>query len=89
VGTAGFAEHGIPAEGDAGALPVKLICKAAEGVPARLGRVIEEFQMVISHVVRSAISSLASKRGSPCMSIPMYRLQYLSSESIDVCVMRL
>ena len=48
LGPAGFAEHGIPTEGDAGGLSVKLICKAGEGVLARLGRVNGEFQMVIT-----------------------------------------
>ena len=48
MGPAGFAEHGIPTEGDAGGLSVKLICKAGEGVLARLGRVNGEFQMVIT-----------------------------------------
>jgi L-fucose isomerase-like protein len=47
LGPAGFSEHGIPTEGDAGGLSVKLICKAGEGVLARLGRVKGEFQMVI------------------------------------------
>jgi L-fucose isomerase-like protein len=49
LGPAGFAEHGIPTEGDAGGLSVRLICKAGEGVLARLGRVNGEFQMVITH----------------------------------------
>lgn len=48
LGPAGFAEHGIPTEGDAGGLSVRLICKAGEGVLARLGRVNGEFQMVIT-----------------------------------------
>lgn len=48
LGPAGFAEHGIPTEGDAGGLSVKLICKAGEGVLARLGRVDGKFQMVIT-----------------------------------------
>jgi L-fucose isomerase-like protein len=48
LGPAGFAEHGIPTEGDAGGLSVKLICKVGEGVLARLGRVNGEFQMVIT-----------------------------------------
>ena len=47
LGPAGFAEHGIPTEGEAGGLSVKLICKVGEGVLARLGRVNGEFQMVI------------------------------------------
>lgn len=49
LGPAGFAEHGIPTEGEAGGLSVKLVCKVGEGVLARLGRVNGEFQMVITH----------------------------------------
>ncbi len=52
LGPAGFSEHGIPTEGEAGGLSVKLICKAGEGVLVRLGRVNGEFQMVI---VRASI----------------------------------
>jgi L-arabinose isomerase len=48
LGPAGFSEHGIPTEGEAGGLSVKLICKVGEGVLARLGRVNGEFQMVIA-----------------------------------------
>jgi L-fucose isomerase-like protein len=48
LGPAGFAEHGIPTEGEAGGLSVKLICKVGEGVLARLGRVGGEFRMVIT-----------------------------------------
>ncbi len=48
LGPAGFSEHGIPTEGGAGGLSVKLICKVGEGVLARLGRVNGEFQMVIT-----------------------------------------
>ncbi len=48
VGPAGFSEHGIPTEGMAGGLSVRLVCKAGEGVLARLGRVDGEFQMVIA-----------------------------------------
>src|SRR5262252_3907560 len=48
LGPAGFAEHGIPTEGEAGGLSVKLVCKVGEGVLARLGRVKGEFQMVIT-----------------------------------------
>jgi L-fucose isomerase-like protein len=47
-GPAGFSDHGIPTEGEAGGLSVKLICKVGEGVLARLGRVNGEFQMVIA-----------------------------------------
>jgi L-fucose isomerase-like protein len=48
LGPAGFSEHGIPTEGEAGGLSVKLICKVGEGVLARLGRVNGVFQMVIA-----------------------------------------
>jgi L-fucose isomerase-like protein len=48
LGPAGFSEHGIPTEGEAGGLSVKLVCKVGEGVLARLGRVNGEFQMVIT-----------------------------------------
>ncbi len=48
LGPAGFAEHGIPTEGEAGGLAVKLVCKVGEGVLARLGRVKGEFRMVIA-----------------------------------------
>ncbi len=47
VGPAGFAEHGIPTEGEAGGLSVKLTCKAGEGILARLGRNNGEFEMAI------------------------------------------
>jgi len=48
LGPAGFSEHGIPTEGEAGGLSVRLVCKVGEGVLARLGRVNGEFQMVIT-----------------------------------------
>jgi L-fucose isomerase-like protein len=48
LGPAGFAEHGIPTEGQAGGLAVRLVCKVGEGVLARLGRVSGELQMVIA-----------------------------------------
>ncbi len=48
LGPAGFAEHGIPTEGEAGGLSVRLICKVGEGVLARLGRINGEFRMAIT-----------------------------------------
>lgn len=48
LGPAGFSEHGIPTEGEAGGLSVRLICKVGEGVLTRLGRVNGEFQMAIT-----------------------------------------
>ncbi len=49
LGPAGFSTHGIPTEGKAGGVSVKLICKVGEGVLARLGRVNGMFQMTIVH----------------------------------------
>ena len=48
LGPAGFAVHGIPTEGKAGGLSVKLVCKIGEGVLARLGRNDGQFEMVIT-----------------------------------------
>ena len=48
LGSAGFAEHGVPTEGKAGGLSVELVCKVGEGVLARLGRNDGEFEMVIT-----------------------------------------
>lgn len=47
VGPAGFAEHGIPTEGEAGGISVKLTCKPGEGVLARFGRNNGKFEMAI------------------------------------------
>jgi L-fucose isomerase-like protein len=47
-GPAGFAEHGIPTEGEAGGLSVQLICKPGEGIIAHLGRVNGEFELVVA-----------------------------------------
>ena len=47
LGPAGFAEHGIPTEGEAGGLSIKLVCKVGKGVLARLGRVDGRFTMVL------------------------------------------
>ena len=59
LGPAGFAEHGIPTEGTAGGLSVKLVCKVGEGVLSRLGRVNGEFRMVI---VRASIFEPPAKQ---------------------------
>jgi L-fucose isomerase-like protein len=48
LGPAGFSIHGIPTEGEAGGLSVSLLCKAGEGVLARVGRVEGRFTMVIT-----------------------------------------
>jgi len=49
LGPAGFAEHGIPTEGEAGGLSVKLVCKPGEGVLARLGRNNGHFELAVAH----------------------------------------
>ena len=48
VGPAGFAEHGIPTEGQAGGISVELVCKPGEGVLARLGRNDGHFELVVT-----------------------------------------
>jgi len=48
LGPAGFAEHGIPTEGEAGGISIKLVCKVGEGVLARVGRNEGQFEMVIA-----------------------------------------
>ena len=45
---AGFAGHGIPTEGSAGGLSVRLTCKPGPGVLARLGRTNGQFVMVLA-----------------------------------------
>ncbi|MGA2380471.1 MAG: hypothetical protein ABSG85_14310 [Spirochaetia bacterium] len=47
LGPAGFATHGIPTEGQAGGLSVRLVCKVGEGALARLGRVEGAFRMTV------------------------------------------
>ncbi len=48
IGPAGFAEHGIPTEGEAGGISIKLVCKSGEGVLAHLGRHTGQFEMIIA-----------------------------------------
>jgi L-fucose isomerase-like protein len=48
LGPAGFAEHGIPTEGEAGGISVDLVCKPGDGVLARLGRNDGNFELVIT-----------------------------------------
>lgn len=47
AGPAGFAEHGIPTEGKAGGLSVKLVCRPGEGVLAHLGRCDGRFELIV------------------------------------------
>jgi L-fucose isomerase-like protein len=64
VGPARFAEHGIPTEGEAGGLSVDLVCKAGEGVLARLGREDGEFVMVLTRcsIFEPSPEQLAERR---------------------------
>jgi hypothetical protein len=72
LGPAGFSEHGIPTEGEAGGLSVKLICKVGEGVLARLGRVNGEFQMVITRAsIFEPAADQVEKRLNEC-GIPFW-----------------
>jgi hypothetical protein len=72
LGPAGFSEHGIPTEGEAGGLSVKLICKVGKGVLARLGRVKGEFQMVITRAsIFEPAKNTVTKRLQEC-GIPFW-----------------
>ena len=64
IGPAGFAQHGIPTEGEAGGLSVKLVCKVGEGVLARLGRNSGQFEMVITRctIFEPPASKLEARR---------------------------
>lgn len=62
-GKAGFAEHGIPTEGEAGGLSVKLVCKPGRGVLARFGREDGQFVMTVTRcsVVEPSADELESR----------------------------
>jgi L-fucose isomerase-like protein len=69
---AGFAEHGIPTEGSAGGLSVKLTCKRGNGVLARLGRNNGEFEMVVTRcTVFEPDDEILEKRKLEC-GIPFW-----------------
>jgi L-arabinose isomerase len=71
-GPAGFAEHGIPTEGEMGGLSVSLVCKVGEGVLARLGRVKGEFQMAVTRCsIFEPPASQIEKRRLEC-NIPFW-----------------
>ena len=72
LGPAGFAEHGIPTEGEAGGLSIKLVCKVGEGVLARLGRNNGKFEMVITRCsIFEPPASELEKRKNEC-GIPFW-----------------
>jgi hypothetical protein len=64
LGPAGFAEHGIPTEGEAGGISIKLVCKVGEGVLARLGRNNGEFEMLITRctIYEPPVSQLEERK---------------------------
>jgi hypothetical protein len=70
LGPAGFAVHGIPTEGQAGGLSVKLVCKVGVGALARLGRTNGEFRMAVTRCSifeppRETLESRLSECGIP------------------------
>ena len=85
LGPAGFSEHGIPTEGEAGGLSVKLICKVGEGVLARLGRVNGGFQMVITRAsIFEPPADTLEKRLSEC-GIPFWPHGFVTAHcDIDI-----
>jgi len=72
LGPAGFSEHGIPTEGEAGGLSVRLICKVGEGVLARIGRVNGDFQMVLTRATIFEPSSARLKQRLAECGIPFW-----------------
>ena len=72
LGPAGFAEHGIPTEGEAGGISIKLVCKVGEGVLARLGRNNGQFEMVITrcNIFQPSVGEI-EKRKNEC-GIPFW-----------------
>jgi L-fucose isomerase-like protein len=80
LGPAGFAEHGIPTEGEAGGLSIKLVCKAGTGVLARLGRNNGEFEMVITRCsIFEPDASVLEKRKLEC-GIPFWPHGFVKAE---------
>lgn len=80
LGPAGFAEHGIPTEGEAGGISVDLVCKVGEGVLARLGRNNGEFEMVITRcTIFEPPKSQIEKRRLEC-GIPFWPHGFVKAE---------
>lgn len=80
LGPAGFAEHGIPTEGEAGGLSVKLVCKVGEGVLARLGRNDGQFEMVITRcTIFEPPADQIEKRKNEC-GIPFWPHGFVKAE---------
>jgi L-fucose isomerase-like protein len=80
LGPAGFAEHGIPTEGEAGGLSIKLVCKVGEGVLARLGRNNGQFEMVITRcTIFEPPANQLEKRKNEC-GIPFWPHGFVKAE---------
>jgi len=80
LGPAGFAEHGIPTEGEAGGLSVKLVCKVGEGVLARMGRNDGQFEMVITRcTIFEPPADQIEKRKNEC-GIPFWPHGFVKAE---------
>jgi L-fucose isomerase-like protein len=80
LGPAGFAEHGIPTEGEAGGLSIKLVCKVGEGVLARLGRHNGQFEMVITRcTIFEPPADQLEKRQNEC-GIPFWPHGFVRAE---------
>lgn len=80
LGPAGFAEHGIPTEGEAGGLSIKLVCKVGKGVLARLGRNNGEFEMVITRcTIFEPPAEELEKRKNEC-GIPFWPHGFVKAE---------
>ena len=80
LGPAGFAEHGIPTEGKSGGLSVRLVCKAGEGVLARLGRNDGKFEMVITRcTIFEPPANQIEKRKNEC-GIPFWPHGFVKAE---------
>jgi len=80
LGPAGFAEHGIPTEGEAGGISIKLVCKIGEGVLARLGRNNGQFEMVITRCkIFEPSASELEKRKTEC-GIPFWPHGFVKAE---------
>jgi len=80
LGPAGFAEHGIPTEGEAGGLSIKLVCKVGKGVLARLGRNNGQFEMVITRcTIFEPPAKELEKRKNEC-GIPFWPHGFVKAE---------
>jgi L-fucose isomerase-like protein len=80
LGPAGFAEHGIPTEGEAGGLSIKLVCKVGKGVLARLGRNNGKFEMVITRcTIYEPPADQIEKRKNEC-GIPFWPHGFVKAE---------